>query len=73
MNKMLPIFSLVFGIVACSEPVKTKAYYSKNLDEARKVVEVCKNKDTMTTAEKENCQNAASAIFSAPSNFELRP
>ncbi|OOF69533.1 EexN family lipoprotein [Rodentibacter caecimuris] len=73
MNKVLPTFALVFGVVACSEPVKTKAYYSKNLDEARKVVEVCKNKDTMTATEKENCQNAASAMLWAPSNSGLRP
>ncbi|OOF45590.1 hypothetical protein BKK52_12315 [Rodentibacter trehalosifermentans] len=73
MNKILPIFALVFGIVACSEPVKTKAYYSKNLDEVRKVVDVCKNRDTMTSTKKENCQNAASAILWAPSNSGLRP
>lgn len=73
MNKILPIFALVCGIVACSEPVKTKAYYSKNLDEARKVVEVCKNKDAMNPTEKENCQNAASAILWAPSNSGLSP
>ncbi|OZN24022.1 hypothetical protein CFY87_11390 [Actinobacillus seminis] len=73
MNKMLPIFILTVGIVACSEPVKTTAYYSKNLDEARKVVKACENKDTMTSTEKENCQNAATALLFAPSNSGLRP
>lgn len=32
MKKILPIFALICGIASCSEPVKTKAYYSKNLD-----------------------------------------
>ncbi|MGX2949139.1 EexN family lipoprotein [Frederiksenia canicola] len=73
MNKMLSIFALVFGLIACSEPVKTMDYYLKNLDEARKVVEVCKNKDTITPTEKENCQNAAGALLRAPSTSGLRP
>ena len=72
MKKILPIFALICGIASCSEPVKTKAYYSKNLDEAHKVVEVCENKNTMTATEKGNCQNAASAILWAPSNSGLR-